>query len=199
MHVAAAPAQDSFAGKIQPLLSKYCYKCHGAGPKPKADLNLSSYSTEASIRGNRKVWKELLNKMLTKEMPPDDFQPQPAQEERETIVKFVQAALNKVDPGAPKTAGRVTARRLNRTEYRNTVRDLLGTPVNLAANQAQITTSTLPTGIRAINAVYSGDANFESSSGVLNPPQLVNRLNSTTTLSSGTARAKAITCGSCVW
>ena len=127
---AAAPSQDPFAAKIQPLLAKYCFKCHGSGAKPKADLNLTTATSEASIRGNRKIWKELLNKLRTKEMPPDDFQPQPSQEERDTLVKYVETALNRVDLNAPKTAGRVTCRRLNRTEYRNTVRDLLGVDFN---------------------------------------------------------------------
>ncbi|MBI3855643.1 MAG: DUF1592 domain-containing protein [Planctomycetes bacterium] len=131
LHSQAPPAsQDAFSTKIQPLLAKYCYKCHGSAAKPKADLNLSTVSSEAGIRGNRKIWKELLNKMLTKEMPPEEFQPQPTQEERDAITKFVQVALNKVDPNAPKIAGRVTSRRLNRTEYRNTVRDLLGVDYN---------------------------------------------------------------------
>ncbi|HVE41634.1 MAG TPA: DUF1592 domain-containing protein [Planctomycetota bacterium] len=127
---AATPVQDSFAAKIQPLLSKYCFKCHGSAAKPKADLNLTTASGEASIRGNRKIWKELLNKLRTKEMPPDDFQPQPTQDERDALVKYVETALNRVDLNAPKTAGRVTCRRLNRTEYRNTVRDLLGVDFN---------------------------------------------------------------------
>ena len=121
-----APAPDPFVSKIQPLLSKYCFKCHGSAAKPKADLNLTTATSEASVRGNRKIWKELLNKLRTKEMPPDDFQPQPTQDERDVLVKFVETALNRVDLSAPKTAGRVTCRRLNRTEYRNTVRDLLG-------------------------------------------------------------------------
>jgi hypothetical protein len=87
-------------------------------------------ASEASIRGNRKIWKEVLNKTLTKEMPPEEAQPQPTQEERDTLTKFVESALNKVDLNAPKVAGRVVSRRLNRTEYRNTVRDLLGVDFN---------------------------------------------------------------------
>jgi len=126
-----APAtQDSFAAKVQPLLGKYCYKCHGPQLKPKADLNLTKYSSEASIRENRKVWKEVLTKTLVKEMPPEDFQPQPTQEERDTISRFIEAALDRVDPNAPKVAGRVVSHRLNRIEYRNTIRDLLGVDYN---------------------------------------------------------------------
>ena len=127
LHPQTAPAsQDSYASKIQPLLGKYCYKCHGPQLKPKADLNLSKYSSEAAIRENRKVWKEVLTKTLVKEMPPDDFQPQPTQEERDTLSRFIEAALDRVDPNAPKVAGRVVSHRLNRIEYRNTIRDLLG-------------------------------------------------------------------------
>src|SRR5262249_10964913 len=58
------------------------------------------------------------------------FQPQPSQEERDTLSRFIAAALDKVDPGAPKVAGRVVSHRLNRIEYRNTVRDLLGVDYN---------------------------------------------------------------------
>ena len=127
---AAPPSQDSYAAKVQPLLGKYCYKCHGPQLKPKADLNLTKYSSEASIRENRKIWKEVLTKTLVKEMPPDDFQPQPTQEERDTITRYIEAALDRVDPNAPKVAGRVVSHRLNRIEYRNTIRDLLGVDYN---------------------------------------------------------------------
>ena len=131
LHPQTAPAsQDSYATKVQPLLGKYCYKCHGPQLKPKADLNLTKYSSESAIRENRKVWKEVLTKTLVKEMPPEDFQPQPTQEERDTISRFIEAALDRVDPNAPKVAGRVVSHRLNRIEYRNTIRDLLGVDYN---------------------------------------------------------------------
>ena len=131
LHPQTAPAsQDAYATKLQPLLGKYCYKCHGPQLKPKADLNLTKYSSESSIRENRKTWKEILTKVLVKEMPPDDFQPQPTQEDRDLISHFVEAALDRIDPNAPKVAGRVVSHRLNRLEYRNTVRDLLGVDFN---------------------------------------------------------------------
>jgi mono/diheme cytochrome c family protein len=126
----APPSQDSYVAKIQPLLGKYCYKCHGPQLKPKADLNLTKYGSESAIRENRKIWKEVLTKTLVKEMPPEDFQPQPTQEERDTLSRFIAAALDRIDPGAPKVAGRVVSHRLNRIEYKNTIRDLLGVDYN---------------------------------------------------------------------
>ena len=127
---APPPAEDAFRTKITPLLSKYCYKCHGPQLKPKAELNMTKYSSEGSIRENRKVWKDVLVKLHTREMPPEESKEQPTAEERETLTKWLEGVLDKVDPNAPKTAGRVTVRRLNRFEYRNTVRDLLGVDFN---------------------------------------------------------------------
>jgi len=122
-----APADDVFARTIQPLASKYCYKCHGGTPgKPKADLNLVRFTTEASLRAERKIWKETINKLQSHEMPPDESKVQPSQKEREELVAAIQAAIARVDPNAPLNPGRVTVRRLNRTEYGNTVRDLVG-------------------------------------------------------------------------
>lgn len=126
MEPQSAPDQDSFARSIQPLLAKYCLKCHGAQAKPKADLNLAKYSTEASLRADRKAWKGVLQKLAQHEMPPDDAKPQPSPQERELLSKLIEAALNKIDPNAPLNPGRVTARRLNRTEYGNTIHDLVG-------------------------------------------------------------------------
>jgi hypothetical protein len=121
-----APDQENYARFIGPLLNKYCIKCHGAQAKPKADLNLAKYTSEAQLRGERKLWKGVLQKVTTHEMPPEDAKPQPDARERETLARAIEAALNKVDPNAPLNPGRVTARRLNRSEYGNTIRDLLG-------------------------------------------------------------------------
>ncbi|HVE39080.1 MAG TPA: DUF1587 domain-containing protein, partial [Planctomycetota bacterium] len=122
----STPEQDSYVRSIQPLLAKYCNNCHGAKGKPKADLNLTKYGAEAQIRGDRKVWKGVLQKLVSHEMPPEEAKPQPEQKERELLSKLIEAALNKVDPNAPLNPGRITARRLNRTEYGNTIRDLVG-------------------------------------------------------------------------
>lgn len=133
LSLAAPAAQNSpepsldeqFQARIKPLLSSYCYKCHGPQLKPKADLNLTKYQTERSVRENRKLMKEVLVKIHTLEMPPEGS-PQPKPEERKLITDWFEAALNRVDPNAPRTAGRVVCRRLNREEYRRTIRDLLG-------------------------------------------------------------------------
>jgi hypothetical protein len=121
-----AGKDDPSFQKVQPVLAKYCIKCHGGQPKPKADLNLAVFASEDSVRQNRKVWKEVLLKVSSHEMPPEETKEQPTPGEREQLTRWVEAALNKIDPKAPLNPGRVTVRRLNRAEYANTVRDLTG-------------------------------------------------------------------------
>jgi hypothetical protein len=126
LHSQASKDQDSYSQKIQPLVAKYCGKCHGDQGKPKADLNLAKFSTEDAIRQNRKIWKEVLLKTASHEMPPEESKLQPTADERAVLVKWLEACLTKADPKSPLNPGRVTARRLNRAEYGNTVRDLTG-------------------------------------------------------------------------
>jgi hypothetical protein len=123
---AASSPQEVFDTKVKPLLGKYCYKCHGPQLKPKADLNLTKYQSEASVRDNRKLFREVVSQIHAKVMPPKEAEVQPTPEERAAITSWFEAAMTRVDKNAPKGAGRVVWRRLNRTEYRNTVRDLLG-------------------------------------------------------------------------
>ena len=61
----------------------------------------------------------------TGEMPPKE-RPRPAQDETAGVLKAIDAVFNSFDRNAKPNVGRVTIRRLNRTEYNNTVRDLVG-------------------------------------------------------------------------
>ena len=58
-------------------------------------------------------------------MPPLEEE-QPAEEQRQAVAAWIEQDLERIDRETPPDPGRVTARRLNRTEYNNTVRDLLG-------------------------------------------------------------------------
>jgi hypothetical protein len=116
---------DDFVRTIQPILARYCHSCHGAQAKPKAGLNLTLATSEDSIRGNAKLWRQAIRLLNAHEMPPQEAKAPLPQPDRERLVRAIEAALRKVDPKAPLNPGRVTVRRLNRTEYGNTVRDLL--------------------------------------------------------------------------
>ena len=112
-----------FARDVKPLMETYCYKCHGNGKK-KGGLALDGFaSMEASLQ-DQKTWGHVLENLRTGDMPPDDAK-QPTLDEREKMMRWVDVAVFAVDPANP-DPGRVTIRRLNRAEYNNTIRDLVG-------------------------------------------------------------------------
>ncbi|HEX3871014.1 MAG TPA: DUF1592 domain-containing protein [Pirellulales bacterium] len=121
--VDSARLPDPFVADVQPLLTKYCFECHGEH-NPKADLNLAATKDLASVTLDRKVWQAALDQLRSYGMPPED-KPQPSSLERQQMVEFLEAEFRKADR-RNHGPGRVTMRRLNRVEYDNTVRDLLG-------------------------------------------------------------------------
>ncbi len=119
------PADPTFKDKINPFLTKYCNGCHNAD-KAAGGITLDSYQSEAHARKDRKGWLEVMKVMAAGEMPPKKAKAQPSKDERQFVLDWIDNTLTKVDCTAPKDPGRVTLRRLNRAEYNNTVRDLLG-------------------------------------------------------------------------
>jgi len=113
-----------FGSQAKPFLAKYCHECHGM-EKQKAKVNLEQYPADARIIESRKFWEKVHEMILNRDMPPEE-ELQPTEEEREAMVQFLEMELAKFDCSGPVNPGRVTLRRLNRNEYRNTVRDLMG-------------------------------------------------------------------------
>lgn len=123
---AAAPSPDPdqvYLKEIRPLLRDHCFSCHGQQRK-RAGLSLESYEDRASLQSDRDLWAEVIRRIRTGEMPPEG-NPQFAAADKERVLGWVQAELFPVDCDNP-DPGRVTIRRLNRAEYNNTIRDLLG-------------------------------------------------------------------------
>jgi mono/diheme cytochrome c family protein len=126
---AAQPAQSpekvTFAKHIAPILAQYCTYCHG-GAKPRARLALDKYKNEASVLENRLVWEQVAEYVRNKEMPPPSRPQQPSREERQLLINWIETTLKANACTGQKDPGRVTLRRLNRVEYNNTIRDLVG-------------------------------------------------------------------------
>ncbi len=135
--VCAGTPEEDF-DKVQPLLKKYCYACHSE-KKKEGELNLEQYSNFARAYDGRKVWDVVLSRYFTREMPPEGS-PSPNDEERVILNNWLNAMIkdeglcNKVanDRNTNFYRGHVMSRRLTRTEYRNSIRDLLGVEVNVA-------------------------------------------------------------------
>ncbi len=128
---AAAPAQDrnsnkaaTFQADVVPVLAKYCTGCHGA-EKAKAGLNLAAFTEEGAARAQRKLWERVREYLDGGVMPPEG-RPQPTREELDRVNLWLLLALKPEDCAKTFDPGRVTIRRLNRSEYNNTIRDLFG-------------------------------------------------------------------------
>jgi len=113
-----------------PFLKKNCLDCHGA-EDPKADLSLSADKDLSSLTVRRRVWERVLDMVETGQMPPSDV-PKPDPAEQDRFIAFIKAAFEEADRTAKPDPGRVTVRRLNRVEYNNTIRDLMGVDFNPA-------------------------------------------------------------------
>jgi hypothetical protein len=117
-------AQEPFAKAGVAFLDRHCVSCHGK-EKQKSDLAVHMFRDDLSLLKNRKKWKHILEVVQAGEMPPDD-KPQPSAEERKAFLDSARAVFANFDRNAKPDPGRVTVRRLNRSEYNNTVRDLIG-------------------------------------------------------------------------
>lgn len=113
----------SFTNSVKPLLEQYCYDCHGGGMK-KGDLALDVYPDEAALLQDRRTWEKILSNVRNHVMPPEK-KPQPTESERDRMTGWIESDIFRMDCANP-DPGRVTIRRLNRAEYNNTIRDLVG-------------------------------------------------------------------------
>ncbi len=118
---ASARAVD-FGKDVAPLLARYCTGCHG-GKQPKSDFALDLYKDDAAARQAPKVWDKVAQALRAREMPPKG-KPKPTAAELDQITGWIETAL--AHAGGKRDPGRVTLHRLNRPEYNNTIRDLVG-------------------------------------------------------------------------
>ena len=129
---AQVSAQD-FQKDIQPFLNKYCTDCHDAELE-KGHLNLEQFQDDTRFFRDQRIWREVVNQVVTGEMPPVNkkVRPSPAEVEhlQTSIHKLLANAISKAKPDP----GDVTIRRLNRLEFNNTIRDLLFLEENFSAD-----------------------------------------------------------------
>lgn len=127
----AAPAEDprasgaprqTFEQAVQPVVEQFCLKCHG-GDEPKGEVALDRSWNVGSVLQARDTWERVLQALEEREMPPKSIR-QPTEEQRLAALNWLEATL--ADAEAAADPGRVTLRRLNRAQYTNTIRDLLG-------------------------------------------------------------------------
>ena len=122
---APKPTVDAtgFEKNVKPVLKNTCSACHNASVMS-GGVNLQPYLDPSTISEDRVSWEKIVQKIETGEMPPKGV-PRPPQAQIAALVNFVHGEFDKADASIKPDPGRVTAKRLNRNEYRNTIRDLL--------------------------------------------------------------------------
>ena len=109
--------------KILPILEDHCFSCHGEG-EDKGKVSFDTFGSTDELMKQTGLWEHALRNVRAGLMPPAKKK-RPSAEDLATLEEWIKRGPLKLDPANP-DPGRVTLRRLNRVEYRNTIRDLTG-------------------------------------------------------------------------
>jgi len=111
------------------LINQYCVGCHSTKLKS-GGLALDTVSVE-SLNQNTEIWEKVLHKVRARYMPPAGM-PRPDEKAYQSLVSYLETSLDQLSAANPNPGRTATLRRLTRTEYQNSIRDLLGLQVDVA-------------------------------------------------------------------
>jgi hypothetical protein len=114
-------ARKSFKEVVTPFVDTYCTHCHGQN-RQKGGINFGPALKNPVETASSKRWKQAFAIVKSHEMPPDDEDKQPTDEERQTFLE----GIGKIKFLSSKDPGPFVIRRLTRVEYGNTLHDLFG-------------------------------------------------------------------------
>jgi hypothetical protein len=168
-------ARSTHCNTGRPALDEYCAKCHGPA-RAKGGINLAGFTNTVSVYREPKVWGKGTRQGQANEMPPEN-KPQPAKDQRESLIKWVQKTLADLEQARfAADPGRVRIHRLSRTEYNCTIRDLLGVDTHPA--------DTFPT-------EGGGGGGFDNNADTLFVPPILIRYLAAATVCHGRCRRKS--------
>lgn len=115
--------EAAFQKVVTPFLKTHCVRCHG-GAKQEGNLRVEQHlTTDFLDPAVKEKWGEVVNVLNSHEMPPEK-EPQPKVAEVAAVVDWITAQMAQAE--LVRRDGVIVLRRLNRDEYRNTIRDLIG-------------------------------------------------------------------------
>ena len=122
--VAGGEERADYRDVVVPFFKAHCADCH-LGDEPEGDFSIArrDLGTDFGVAVHRQRWLEVLNVLGESSMPPED-QPRPADDDVTAVVAWITENVAAAEQAA-RTSSPVL-RRLNRNEYRNTIRDLVG-------------------------------------------------------------------------
>lgn len=124
-----ADAEQYFRDRVSPFIKTYCLDCHSNKRPTEAGVNFSPALNSPGHSAFSELWKKAIARVKAHDMPPDYAKNQPADADRQMFVDW----LGKVKFLSPKDPGLFVIRRLTKTEYANTLHDLLGVEPAIAS------------------------------------------------------------------
>ncbi len=123
----APTASDAAGSRV--VLNRYCVSCHNERAKT-AGLMLDKLDL-ATVGANPEVWEKVVRKLRAASMPPPG-PPRPGKDTYNSLASWLEGELDRAAELQP-NPGRTAVHRLNRTEYRNVIRDLLALEVDVSS------------------------------------------------------------------
>lgn len=126
---AAGIPQAVFAEKHRAVLKDHCVSCHGA-EKQEGKFRVDDLPFTITTIEVAEKWQKVLNAINAGEMPPED-EKQPAKDAKADLLEDLSQVMVAARRTLNDSQGVITMRRLNRREYANTIRDLLGVEIDV--------------------------------------------------------------------
>ena len=127
---------DDFESQLKPFFANHCIKCHG-GDKVKGKVNLKEIGNTGEFLARPKLIQDLIEVIDAGDMPPEE-EPQPDPANRSALLTSLKGFLHKAAQNTKTKPN--PARRLNRFQYNNTVRDIFGINRNVFALSEKLMT-----------------------------------------------------------
>jgi len=122
----SANAAEDFAKDLKPVLEQNCSACHNPA-NPKNRLNFLKAQKAEDLNDSRMLWRDVATQLRNRTMPP--MASKLTEADRLRVSTWIDRQLRKTACSAGESAGAIPPRRLNRREFHNTIRDLLGVDV----------------------------------------------------------------------
>ena len=139
----AADLEVELPKKHFALIDSYCLDCHDAETQ-KGKVNLEALSFKVTTIKQAEIWQKVLNAMNSGEMPPKK-KSQPKNAEKADFLDDLAQTMVLARKKLSDSAGKITMRRLNRREYRNTIEYLTGVNLDVSSLPSDGGTGTFDT------------------------------------------------------
>ncbi len=123
-------AQEVFVQQVVPFVRQFCFECHNA-KKSEGELDLTRYTSSATVAENFRQWEHVLTFLKKEEMPPAKAK-QPTAAQRTEALRAIESLMTAEAKKLSGDPGVVLPRRLTNAEYNYTIRDLTGVDIRPA-------------------------------------------------------------------